>query len=305
MSDQFKTLLKKVDGNKGAKCFYPVRMDTYGRGCQFGCHYCYAHNILHKWGEWQTPVPIDIKEVEQLFHTVFETDRPHRFREHLIEKKRIRLGGMCDVFMPQEKELGITHKFLQLLSKYDIPYLIVTKSDLIATPKYMSVLRPDLANIQFTVSSLNKSIVNKIEPGAPESTRRLAAMETLRINGFDVALRVAPIILDIDGYFDFKSFQEMLRYKPRTAIIEFLRLSNFINKNITCLDKSLYPLFHANYWFLEPDFKYKICKEIRDVCLDKKVDFTICEEETEMYERSKALWSNPNNCCNLPERGWK
>ena len=305
MSATFKQLIKKIDGNKGAKCFYPVRMDTYGKGCQFGCRYCYSCNILSKWGLWQKPLPVDIKAVEHLFYTIFETDKKHRFRELLESRKRIRLGGMCDVFMTQEKSLGITKKFLTLLGKYAIPYLIITKSDLIATPEYMGVLRKDLANIQFTVSSMNNSLVSKIEPGAPEPKRRLKAMQTLREHGFDSNLRVAPIILDIDGYFDFKAFGLMLKYTPRTAIIEFLRISNFIHGRIRNLDKSIYPKFHANYWFVDPDLKFKICKEIKDVCTYHGIDFSTCDEETQFYEKSRQLWSNPDNCCNIDEKGWK
>jgi len=303
----FKTLIKKIGGSKGAKCHYPVRMDTYGKGCEFNCRYCYSCNILSHWGLWQKPIPVDITAVEKMFHTIFETDKPHRYRKLLEDRKRIRLGGMCDVFMPQEKELGVTYRLLQLFSQYNIPYLIITKSDLIATKKYQKALRIDLANIQLSIASLNRDASLILEPGAPTPMNRIFTLYELSKAGFDTALRVAPIILDINGQFDFQQFEKMLTLgQPRTAIIEFLRISKSIKEKIRQINPCLYPRFESNYWFMDPKFKYKVCKELRNICRDHKVAFTICEEESEMYEKSKRLWANPANCCNIRDTAtWK
>lgn len=302
----FKTLIKKVEGNKGSKCFYPVRMDTYGKGCSLGsCKYCYARNLMSKWGLWKTPVPVDIAEVAKMFHTIFETDRPHRYRKLLENRTRIRLGGMTDVFMYDDREKKVTYRFLQLLSKYDIPYLIITKSDLIAEPMYMDVLRTDLANIQFSVSTTNADALKKIEPLAPSPQKRLKAMATLRKNGFDANARVAPIILDDTQFFDLKHFSEILSYHPRTAIIEFIRISSWIKRSMPFLQDSLYPKFHAGYRFNDPELKMQIATEMKFMCDQHGVDFSVCDEESEFYERSKTLWANPENCCNINEKGWE
>jgi len=54
--------------------------------------------------------------------------------------KAIRLGGMTDCFQPIETKHKVTYETLKYLKEKKVPYLIVTKSDLIATDEYMAVL---------------------------------------------------------------------------------------------------------------------------------------------------------------------
>ena len=48
----FSLFYKEVTGNEGNKCNYPVRLDTYGCGCQHDCKYCYAKSLLDFRGLW-------------------------------------------------------------------------------------------------------------------------------------------------------------------------------------------------------------------------------------------------------------
>lgn len=34
------------NGGEASRCKYPTRLDTYGRGCQHNCAYCYARSLL-------------------------------------------------------------------------------------------------------------------------------------------------------------------------------------------------------------------------------------------------------------------
>ena len=40
---EFKSFYKTVGGGEGDKCYYPTRLDPYGRGCYYNCAYCYAN----------------------------------------------------------------------------------------------------------------------------------------------------------------------------------------------------------------------------------------------------------------------
>lgn len=44
--NEYKSFYKIVDGSEGARCMYNMRLDTYGRGCQHDCSYCYAKGLL-------------------------------------------------------------------------------------------------------------------------------------------------------------------------------------------------------------------------------------------------------------------
>ena len=126
---EYKSFYKTVDGNEGQKCNYPTRLDTYGCGCVHDCKYCYAKSLLSFRGLWNPydPSVADINKIEKKIKT-------------LTKGTIVRLGGMTDCFQECEKEFEVTYKTIQLLNKYGIHYLIVTKSDLIASDKYLKVL---------------------------------------------------------------------------------------------------------------------------------------------------------------------
>lgn len=122
---EYKSFYKTVDGNEGNKCNYPTRLDTYGCGCQHDCDYCYAKSLLDFRNLWdaKNPSVADISKIERKLAKIDPATI-----------SAIRLGGMTDCFQPIEKELKVTYYTIKLLNKYNLPYLIVTKSSLVADP---------------------------------------------------------------------------------------------------------------------------------------------------------------------------
>ena len=118
---EYKSFYKTVGGGEGSKCHYPTRLDTYGKGCQHNCNYCYAKALLSFRGLWNAkePAVADIKKIEK---TV----------KRIPKGSIVRLGGMTDCFQPIEKEIRNTYETIKILNKYGIGYLIVTKSSMIA-----------------------------------------------------------------------------------------------------------------------------------------------------------------------------
>ena len=147
MATEYKSFFKNVGGNEGDKCKYPARMDTYGCGCSHDCSYCYAKSLLDFRKLWNPadPAVADINKVRKQIDKIAEGKCGNI--------KAIRLGGMTDCFQPIEATHHITYEALKYLKQKRVPYLIVTKSDLIATDEYMEVLDKDLAHIQVTVTT--------------------------------------------------------------------------------------------------------------------------------------------------------
>ncbi len=65
--DEFKSFFKTVGSGEGDRCSYPTRLDTYGRGCQHNCSYCYAKSLLSFRGLWDSkhPAVADIDKIER------------------------------------------------------------------------------------------------------------------------------------------------------------------------------------------------------------------------------------------------
>jgi len=86
---------------------------------------------------------------------------------------------MTDCFQPVEKIHKITYNVLKAFNYYRKPYLLLTKSDLIATDEYLEVLDKDLAHIQITLTTTDDELCAKYEK-APKPSDRIKAIEKLQ-----------------------------------------------------------------------------------------------------------------------------
>lgn len=201
----FKTGLKLVNHHSScSKCHYAFEIDTYGRGCVHNCHYCYAKAQLTSHGSWNVPhpFPLDMAEVRKIFHTVFETDGRSKWRDILEKRIPLRIGSMSDSFMKMDVKYGVTKELLKILSFYNYPYIVFTRSDLVADKAYVDLLRKDLCSIQFSICGNDERLTKMIEPGAPSVTKRFAALKKLNEEGFWTTVRINPFFpIHPDGYF--------------------------------------------------------------------------------------------------------
>ena len=272
---EFKSFYKTVGGNEGSKCKYPTRLDTYGRGCSHNCNYCYAKSLLDFRGLWDSedPAVADINKIEKVI-------------KKLPKGTILRLGGMTDCFQACEIKYKNTFNTIKLLNKYGIGYLIVTKSHIIANDEYMEIMDKNLAHIQITVTTLDDKKSLEYEKASIPSLR-IKAIKKLQENGFDIAIRLSPIIPE---YMDFDKLNSLGINK---CVVEFLRVNHWIKKWFD-IDYSKYTLKESGYNHLEINDKIAILNKIN---IPNK---TVCEDVSEHYE----YWRNnvnPNkeDCCNL------
>lgn len=214
-NDYNKLYFKTVGGNEGDHCNYPTRLDTYGCGCQHDCKYCYAKSLLDFRKNWDAKYP--------------KVADPKKIEKHLDELpadvKVVRLGGMTDCFQPIERVLGVTLKTIKMLNERRIPYLIVTKSDLVADDTYMNAMDKDLAHIQISLTCTSDEEYKFLDyEKAPLPSRRIKAIEKLYENGFDVQVRLSPFIPE------FIDFDVLNSIKCDKILVEFLRVNSWVRK---------------------------------------------------------------------------
>ncbi len=179
-------------------------VDTYGRGCVHNCAYCYARSELVVHGYWNKPfpMPVNFNDIWKIFYTVFETDRQSKWREILEKRIPVRIGYASDSFMWMDLKYKITQELIKLLNFYKYPYIIATRSDLVAHDTYINLMDKDLCTIQMSIISLNEDVNKKLERGAPSAHRRLLALEKLNDHGFWTSVRLNPVFpIHADGYF--------------------------------------------------------------------------------------------------------
>lgn len=135
----------------------------------------------------------------------------------------LRLGGMTDCFQPIEAVYGVTYETIKALNERGIGYLIVTKSALVASDKYIEVMDKKLAHIQITITSTDDKTALEYEK-ASQVSERIKAIEKLQKAGFDVQIRLSPYI---PQYVDINKINAI---KCDKILVEFLRSNSFIRK---------------------------------------------------------------------------
>lgn len=274
---EFKSFYKQATGNELSKCKYPIRLDTYGCGCSHNCSYCYARSLLDFRNLWN-PLNPRVADINKIKKQINKID----------PGTVVRLGGMTDCFQAFENAYRVTYQTIQLLNERKIHYLIVTKSDMVASDKYLEILDEELAHIQISITSTDDKTAFQYEK-APSTSRRIAAIEKLYKLGYDVSLRLSPFIYEL---IDFNKLNSINCDK---VLVEFLRVNTFIKRWFKEVDFSKYTLKQSNYLHLPLETKIEQLKSITGF-----EELTVCEDVTEHYEYWKSN-VNPNkeDCCNL------
>lgn len=272
----FKSVGKTVGGNEGDKCHYPTRLDTYGCGCQHDCKYCYAKTLLEFRRLWNAKSP-----------SVVSLSALSKEIKKLPRGEVVRLGGMTDCFQPAERLYRNTYKAIRLLNQRRIPYLIVTKSAMIAEKEYLDILDKELAHIQITVTSTDDKLASTYEKASPPS-ERIKAIQTLQGLGYDVQLRLSPYI---PQYVDLDILNNLGIDK---ILVEFLRVNSWIKKWFD-IDYSEYTVKQGSYSHLPLKRKLEYISKITGF-----KEMTVCEDEDRAYQYWKTSFNhNPDDCCNL------
>lgn len=162
------------------------------RGCEHGCVYCYArptHAYLgHSPGlDFETKLYMKA-DAAQLLEK--ELRRPG-YRPTVIA-----LGANTDPYQPIERRYRLTREILEVLSAYNHPAGITTKSanvmrdiDLLA-----DMAKRKLMKVYLSVTTLDRDLARVMEPRASTPSKRLEAIRVLSDAGIPVGISVAPII---------------------------------------------------------------------------------------------------------------
>lgn len=159
-------------------------MNIY-RGCCHGCLYCDSRS--------------DCYQDNRFDQVRAKADALRILRDDLARKVRpafISTGSMSDPYNPFEKELLLTRHALELIDAYDCGVAIATKSDLIARDidVLTSIQRHSPVICKLTVTTTDDALAAKLEPNAPQASRRLAALRELSGAGLFAGVLLMPVL---------------------------------------------------------------------------------------------------------------
>jgi DNA repair photolyase len=162
------------------------------KGCEHGCIYCFARPT-HAYLGHSPGLDFETK-------LYWKPDAPALLEAELRDPKyraaTLALGANTDPYQPIERERKLTRRILEVLADYSHPVGIVTKSNLIL--RDLDILAPMAAEgiirVAISVTTLDRTLVRRMEPRAPTPARRLEAVRELAAAGVPVTVLAAPIL---------------------------------------------------------------------------------------------------------------
>jgi DNA repair photolyase len=166
------------------------------RGCEFGCHYCYAR-YTHEYMGLNDPADFENKiyAKRDAARTLLRELTPER-----LNGQSIALGTATDPYQPAERRFRVTRGLLEALARADGVRLgITTKGDLIV--RDVDVLRQIAARgslqVNITITTVDARLARVLELRAPTPQKRLAALRALRDAGLRAGVNIAPVLPDL------------------------------------------------------------------------------------------------------------
>lgn len=160
-------------------------MNVY-RGCTHGCIYCDARSACY--------------QMKHEFEDIEVKENAPELLEAALKSKRKRCmigtGAMCDPYLHAEKELNITRRCLELISKYEFGATVQTKSDLIMRDIDLldEINRKTKAVVQMTLTTADEALCRIVEPNVCTTRRRFEVLCEMRERGIPTVVWFSPLL---------------------------------------------------------------------------------------------------------------
>lgn len=261
-------------GSQIILCDVPIRFDTY-EGCGHACSYCFVSR--------KTDISkIKAGESADSLRKFINGERGGEV-DWCDWNIPLHWGGMSDPFQPVERIHRRSYDALQVFAETQYPFIVSTKSALIAEEPYLSLIKKCNCVVQFSVASPQ---YDKVERGASSYEKRIEA--AAKIAEYKrVIFRVQPYIPGI--------FQDVLRGIKRFKqigvygiVIEGMKYTKPIPGTVSIGNDYCYPVST-----LLPQFE-----SIKAVCHKYGLKFYAGEN------RLRAL-GDSLCCCGVEGLGWR
>lgn len=162
------------------------------RGCEHGCIYCFARPTHAYLGlspglDFETRIFAKVN-APQLLRA--ELSKPS-YKSDVIS-----LGIITDAYQPCEREYTLTRQCLEIMSEFNQPVGLITKSALIE--RDLDILVPmakrNLVHVTISITTQDHHISRYLEPRTAAPARRMQTIKRLADAGIPVGINVAPVI---------------------------------------------------------------------------------------------------------------
>lgn len=124
-----------------------------------------------------------------------KVNAPELLRKQLSRARRgtIWIASVCDPYQPLEQKFLLTRKCLKEIITVQFPVFIQTKSDLVVRDLDLLGELKEL-EIGFSLATDNDRIAALFEPGASSVTRRVKALEKIKVRNIRTFVFIGPLL---------------------------------------------------------------------------------------------------------------
>lgn len=156
------------------------------RGCTHGCIYCDSRSLCY-----HTPQPFEDVEAKE--------NAPELLEAALRSKRKrcmIGTGAMCDPYLHAERELRLTRRCLEVISRNGFGATVLTKSDMVMRDIDLleQINRDAKAVVQMTLTTADDDLCRIIEPNVCPTSRRFEVLCECRERGIPTVVWFTPLL---------------------------------------------------------------------------------------------------------------
>ena len=266
-------MVREFDPWKDPLCTCPNKLsfNPY-TGCDYRCLYCYVTSFI--------PRAFHCRPKKNLLVRVERDVR--RIDKRLV----ISMSNSSDPYPPMEAKLKLTRACLELFVREGCKVQIITKSDIVS--RDIDLLSRMRSVVSFTITTLDRNVSRKLEPGAPSPQRRLETMRELAGAGVPLSLRLDPIIPGLND----TEIERIVEAAAATGA-KHVTSSTFkprpdgwrrTKRAFPELAAQLAPLYfkrgerHHNSWYLPRELRFRLMAEVKGACATHGLTFASCRE---------------------------
>lgn len=154
------------------------------RGCEHQCIYCDSRSECYG--------------IENFSDIIVKINSTELLGKQLASKRKkglIGTGSMGDPYTISEKKYKLTRKALELISQFNYPVHITTKSNLVLRDiDILEEINKIYASVSMTITTTDGELARKVEPYAPLPMDRLKALGILSEIGICTSITMMPIL---------------------------------------------------------------------------------------------------------------
>jgi spore photoproduct lyase len=252
-------------------------------GCPYKCAWCYLQGTFRFLKTKTNPVIKDRKTVKRAVISFLNSDSP---------PEMLNSGEIADSLMAENGD-AFSNFIVPLFEKQNKhKVLFLTKSANI--DRLLEIPKHDQTVISFTVNA--DVVAQKWEKGAPSINQRLEAAKTLSESGYEIRLRIDPIVPLPDWDVAYKDLVEEIfkRFTPERITLGSLRgLQSTINNS---RDRSWVEyLGERSNWGRKIDFETRLMnfETIIDYLHDYNFkNIALCKETLRIWDAVGLNWRN-------------